>query len=121
MDDKFLREIRESLISERTRLADELEEMERAGAENQSDASGENNYRDHMADQGSATFARELDMTFIDASRKSLEDADRAVSRLDDGTYGTCSRCGGAIPESRLRAVPTADLCITCKEWEERS
>jgi DnaK suppressor protein len=121
MRDKLLKELRGSLQEERARLVAEIEEMERSSAENQSEASGENNYRDHMADQGSATFSRELDMTLVDSTRKALEDVERALQRADEGSYGTCGQCGEPIPESRLRAVPAAELCIACKEREEAS
>lgn len=38
----------------------------------------------------------------------------RALSRLRDGTYGTCVRCGNEISEARLEARPEAALCIDC-------
>ena len=108
MDQKTVDKLRLELEAEHERLAAEIEEMERAGHEKLSEVSGENNYRDHMADQGTATFTRELDMTLVDNTRKSLE-------------YGVCARCGKPISASRLEAVPAADLCISCKEWEEQS
>jgi DnaK suppressor protein len=111
--------LKADLESERDRLLAEIEEYERESHETLSDVSGENNYRDHMADQGSATFARELDMTLEGQARQSLLDVDAALSRLDCGTYGVCARCAAAIPAERLGAVPSAQLCITCKEWEE--
>ncbi len=76
-------------------------------------------YRDHMADQGTATFERELDMTFEENERDLLDAVRAALARMDAGTYGTCERCGVEIPAGRLEAVPTASLCITCKESEE--
>lgn len=107
------------LEAERERLIGEVEEYEREGRENISDASGENNYRDHMADQGTATFVRELDMTLVDSARERLAQTERALDRLESGGYGVCQRCGEPIAESRLEAVPAAELCIACKEWEE--
>lgn len=107
------------LVAERERVLVEIAEFEREGQETLSDVSGENNYRDHMADQGSATFARELDMTLEERARESLAQIDRALARIADGTYGVCVRCGDPIPEARLEAVPEAELCITCKEREE--
>ena len=37
-----------------------------------------------------------------------------ALSRIDNGTYGTCAKCGNEISENRLKALPTATLCINC-------
>ncbi|WP_336981318.1 TraR/DksA family transcriptional regulator [Altererythrobacter fulvus] len=37
-----------------------------------------------------------------------------ALQRIEDGTYGTCANCGDDISEMRLKALPTATLCINC-------
>jgi RNA polymerase-binding protein DksA len=37
-----------------------------------------------------------------------------ALSRMDKGTYGLCANCGGEIAPARLKALPTATLCINC-------
>jgi DnaK suppressor protein len=119
MDRQLVDTLRASLEAERARLTDEIAEYERAGQETLSDVSGENNYRDHMADQGSATFARELDATLEERARESLAQVERALARMDEGTYAICTRCGAPIAEARLEAVPSAELCISCKEREE--
>lgn len=119
MNDKMMRDIRARLESEHDRLQAEVDEIAREGHEALSDASGENNYRDHMADQGTATFSRELDMTLEENSRDALSAVHRAIERIEDGTYGTCERCGQAISDERLQAMPTATLCISCKSAEE--
>lgn len=111
--------LRSALEAERARLAAEIVEYEREGQETLSDVSGENNYRDHMADQGSATFARELDATIEQQAREVLAQIDRALVRIDNGTYGVCTRCSAAIPTARLEAMPEAELCLSCKEREE--
>jgi len=119
MDAARTAEIRASLEAERDRLALEIEDLERDSAQTQSETSGENNYRDHMADQGSATFGKELDMSLEDNARDLYAAVLGALDRMDAGTYGTCVRCGAEIGVERLRAMPAAGLCIVCKEWEE--
>ena len=42
------------------------------------------------------------------------ERVDRALAKLDDGTYGVCDSCGAAIPPARLRAMPESVVCIDC-------
>ncbi len=111
--------LRTFLEEELARLETEVETIEREGHEALSEASGENNYRDHMADQGTATFSRELDMTLEDNIRESLVAVRRALERMDDGNYSVCERCESDIDEERLKAIPTATLCITCKAAEE--
>ena len=120
MDAAALAEIRTALEAERDRLAHEIEDMERdSSTSSLSESSGELNYRDHMADQGTATFGKELDMELEGAVRELHTSVQGALDRIEAGTFGTCVRCGGEIGADRLRAMPAAGLCIVCKEWEE--
>ena len=43
-----------------------------------------------------------------------LERVDRALAKIEDGTYGTCDNCGQAIPEARLRVAPESTRCVDC-------
>lgn len=43
-----------------------------------------------------------------------LTAVEAALSRLDDGTYGVCERCGRAIPAERMEVVPWAATCVAC-------
>jgi DnaK suppressor protein len=119
IDDKTRAELVAQLREDLKRLEADIAELNANHRDSQSEASGENAYRDHMADQGSATFELELDMTFEENERDILDMVRAALARVDAGTYGTCSRCGADIPAGRLEAMPTATLCITCKEAEE--
>jgi len=119
MDAATLAKIKAALETERDRLSHEIADLERDSATNLSEASGENNYRDHMADQGSATFGKELDMTLEGAAREMYGTVLSALARIEAGTYGTCLRCGQPVNAERLVAMPAAGLCIACKEWEE--
>ena len=57
----------------------------------------------------------------LDAAEADVEAVDRALERLDEGTYGTCERCGNPIPEARLEALPTARFDAACQsELETR-
>lgn len=44
----------------------------------------------------------------------SLTDIDRALAKVDEGTYGRCDGCGEAIPDERLEARPTTAHCVAC-------
>ncbi len=48
--------------------------------------------------------------------RRVLREIDLALGRVEDGTYGECLECGEPIAPGRLRANPTARLCIGCAE-----
>jgi RNA polymerase-binding transcription factor len=52
--------------------------------------------------------------------RHVLAEIDAAEARLATGTYGVCEMCACAIPFDRLRAIPTARLCVVCEEVMER-
>ncbi len=43
---------------------------------------------------------------------------DRALAKLDEGTYGTCDACGEPIPPRRLQAIPDSVHCVTCAAAE---
>jgi RNA polymerase-binding transcription factor DksA len=47
----------------------------------------------------------------LGASEGVLDDVERALTRLDEGTYGICEACGGPIDEERLDRFPTARTC----------
>lgn len=46
----------------------------------------------------------------------SLADVDRALEKVEAGTYGACDDCGTTIPAERLEARPTTALCVTCSQ-----
>jgi RNA polymerase-binding protein DksA len=52
----------------------------------------------------------------VETLRSNLKDVDRALERIDDGTYGLCERCGKPIDPDRLEARPWALLCMDCKQ-----
>jgi RNA polymerase-binding protein DksA len=54
------------------------------------------------------------------AELKRLRGIDSAISRIKQGKYGNCIKCGQAIPKDRLEAMPSALMCINCKSAEER-
>ncbi len=49
-----------------------------------------------------------------------LQAIEAALSRIENGHYGLCMRCGKKIPRERLEAIPYAILCVECKSSEER-
>ena len=74
----------------------------------------------HMADQGTDNFDRELALNLASSRQESLYDIEDALRRADEGTYGACESCGGAIELPRLKALPFAKKCMTCQNAAER-
>ncbi|MGH2722275.1 MAG: TraR/DksA family transcriptional regulator [Actinomycetota bacterium] len=69
-----------------------------------------------FADAAQTTSERAQVLSIVDGLRQRLEDVVAALSRIEKGTYGQCTHCGNDIPPERLEAVPTAALCIDCKQ-----
>jgi DnaK suppressor protein len=67
----------------------------------------------HQADVGSDTFEREKDFSILEQVEAELADVDRALLRLDEGTYGMCDACRGPIGDERLAAQPAARFCVS--------
>lgn len=82
-----------------------------------SNASGDQ----HIADHAAELLDRELDESLEVNAEQIAAEIDAALARIDDGTYGTCARCGKEIPAARLDAVPYAILCVDCRRLEERT
>jgi DnaK suppressor protein len=75
---------------------------------------------DDQADTGTKTFEREQEISLANSILERVTQVERALERLDEGGYGWCERCGNPIPVERLAAFPSATLCVTCKQLEER-
>jgi RNA polymerase-binding transcription factor DksA len=108
-------EARDHLRAERERL----EELRRGfDAEHLHDETEEESSSDlshvhtHPADVASEAFEREKDFSILGQVEAELADVERALRRLDDGSYGTCQACGATIPDERLAAVPATAFCV---------
>ena len=64
---------------------------------------------------------RERLSVFMHRGSQKLEAVNRALERIQNGTYGKCAACGVSIPEERLEYLPTTSLCLTCQSLKERN
>jgi DnaK suppressor protein len=118
---KELDELRTRLETERAELEGQLETLEEnTFAASQSDMSGEVAFDDETADAGTATFERERDLSIENNVRDLMAKIDRALRRMDAGTYGLCDRCGKPIEKARIKALPYVDLCIKDAKAQSR-
>ena len=111
-------EVRGQLAAEADALRADIERAESDIASRLGDAVGDAG--DDQADVGAKTFEREHEIALTHNARELLAQNDRAIGRIEAGTYGTCESCGEAIGKARLQAFPRAILCVTCKQREER-
>ena len=116
-------EFRTLLEQERDRIKSAIDHLHQEHPGNLEDELGEVGGRgsdNHLGDMATATFDRELDQGLEEGAQHTLEQVERALARIDDGTYGTCERCGKPIGEDRLRARPSATLCIDDQRLADR-
>ncbi|MER5471629.1 TraR/DksA C4-type zinc finger protein [Streptomyces sp. NPDC002685] len=109
---------RAELQSEALRLRTEISSSEEALAglmRDSGDGAG-----DDQADTGTKNITREHEMALNSNAREMLEQTERALERLDAGTYGLCENCGNPIGKARMQAFPRATLCVECKQKQER-
>jgi DnaK suppressor protein len=110
--------IRDQLAAEAAALRAEIERAETDIASRLGDAVGDAG--EDQADVGAKTFEREHELALTHNARELLAQNERAIARIEAGTYGTCESCGNAIGKARLQAFPRATLCVACKQREER-
>ncbi|MEV5198369.1 TraR/DksA C4-type zinc finger protein [Streptomyces sp. NPDC053720] len=111
-------EARAELSSETMRLRSELEAASAALAglmRDSGDGAG-----DDEADTGTKNITREHEMSLAANAQEMLEQTERALARLDAGTYGLCEICGNPIGKARMQAFPRATLCVEDKQKQER-
>ena len=73
-----------------------------------------------QAAAASQVFEQQRDLALRERAENQLAQVEAALVRIDDGTFGTCRRCGNAIATERLEALPWAALCIECQRLEGR-
>jgi DnaK suppressor protein len=71
-------------------------------------------YDPNFADSSHVTAERGEAEVLTGQLREALGYVEAAIARIDEGTFGLCQRCGEAISEPRLEAMPAARLCISC-------
>ncbi|MEY7979864.1 TraR/DksA family transcriptional regulator, partial [Streptomyces pilosus] len=111
-------EARAELMSEVLRLREEITNSEQALAglmRDSGDGAG-----DDDADTGTKNITREHELALAANAREMLSQFERALQRLDAGTYGLCENCGNPIGKARMQAFPRATLCVECKQKQER-
>jgi len=87
------------------------------GSSKQITASMDTNTRQgDLADQATGNNEVHIQLKLKQTDAKILRAIEEALGRIDRGTYGVCRDCGEPIAEARLRAIPWARVCITCKE-----
>jgi RNA polymerase-binding transcription factor DksA len=115
-DLKFLEEISELLVEERTIYQEQATSL-RAEADSLAleREPGDVQFDEESGEGGTVTVDRERNLALSGQAALAVEEIDYATIRVADKTYGYCERCFQPIPKPRLRALPYARLCVACK------
>ena len=113
---EFLSSQRELLLEERRSYIDSAEALKaQADSLALEHEPGDVQFDEEGGEGGTANVDREIDLYLSAQARATVVEIDRALQKIEDGTYGVCEQCGESIPEARLQALPYAALCVTCK------
>ena len=111
MDDATARRRLEETLAANTAQVADLERQHARFVEASLDSNADD---EHDPEGATIAFEREQVTALLERSRAGRERILAALGRLDDGTYGVCERCGGAIGAGRLEARPDTTVCIGC-------
>src|SRR5213078_329722 len=114
--EKFLEEQRAQLLQERTTYVQQAESL-RAEAEQLAEEMepGDIQFDEESGEGGTMNVERERDLALSAQAQGAVEEIDKALAKIADGTYGYCEQCGQPIPKARLKALPYAAMCVACK------
>ena len=109
----------ETVAGIRATLEEELRGIDRQLAELRAGEGGDElalAVDEGFADSAQATAERAELLGLLEQLTGTRAEVAGALERMEAGTYGRCERCGQQIPAERLEALPTARLCISCKQ-----
>jgi DnaK suppressor protein len=114
--DKFLQEQQALLLQERAEYVHQAETL-KAEADQLAEEMepGDIQFDEESGEGTTINIERERDLALSAQARAAVEEIDRALAKIDAGTYGICEKCGDPIPKPRLKALPYAALCVRCK------
>ena len=114
--DKFLQEQRTMLLAERSTYEQQAESLREEAEQLAADMEpGDIQFDEESGEGGTLNVERERDLALSAQARAAVEEIDRALAKIEQGTYGVCEKCGEPIKKARLKALPYASLCISCK------
>ena len=119
LSSRELEHYRELLLAKRRELVGDMSSMEREALRS---AQGSNlsNLPLHMADMGTDNYEQEFTLGLVEKDRQLLREINRALAKIQDGTYGICEGTGKPINKPRLEAQPWAKYSIDYARQMER-
>jgi RNA polymerase-binding transcription factor DksA len=103
---------RERLLEIRDRMTSQLDLVENAIPEHVTHPGEVTNLPTHLADHDAEGVDREIAVAHAETA--AIQDIDRALQQIDDGSFGQCQQCQRPIAPERLAAIPYTPYCIEC-------
>jgi DnaK suppressor protein len=114
--DKFLESQLQLLEDERVTYTRQAETLQaEADSLTEDREPGDVQFDEESGEGDTLAVERERDLALSAQARAAVEEIDRAIEKVYEGSYGQCESCGIAIPKERLKALPHAALCVKCK------
>ena len=113
MNQDEIKSLQRALLEERRRILNEVAETEAELAFIREEREPE------LVERGQEASREMLFERLDERGTQEIEDIDAALARIADGTYGVCADCGAHIGMPRLKALPSASLCIGCASSRE--
>ena len=104
--------LKKRLEEQRGRLQEQISQLTIGGQDHPG-------YSNHMADDASEVFEQAKNLALRQTLERQLEQVEKALERFERGTYGYCLDCSEEIDYARLKAIPSAGLCINCMQRRE--
>jgi DnaK suppressor protein len=119
-----LNEFRTLLINLKSRIRGDVEQLSDEALERGNNGGDSPT---HLAELGTASYEQDLSLHLMENDQEVLKEIAAAMKRIQDGTYGLCEGClaegrpasKAVIPKLRLKAIPYARDCVTCRRKRE--
>lgn len=116
LDAATIKEIEKQLLIKKQQIMDDLSDLSRKDSHESDERSVKfPEYGDKPDENAQEINDYSTEIMTEKVLEKSLEDIEKTLKRIKDGSYGTCKYCGNLISPKRLIARPTANSCVSCK------
>lgn len=107
---------KERLLTLRDQLAGSIKETK----DEVKEIEGSKGYSQHQADEGTDDFEKTISLEVSNKGLNIIRQIERALEKIEEGTYGICDISGKEIPKARLEAVPYATMTVEAQEQFEK-
>jgi len=115
-----LKEFKNLLLASKAVLQGDVKTLEDEACKKGTDAAGDlSTLPQHLADLGTDSHEQDISLGLMENETDELHEIQEAFERIKDGSFGLCETCRKKIPKERLKAIPYARLCVSCKKKEE--